>query len=159
MIVLGIDPGATCGWARLFIDGDPVAGYTAWYRGHGDFRAEHAKTFLPKLLEEANVVAIEDIQHQYGGAHFKSAKATIAAAKTGQHIATVAEINGKRVVRMTASRSRTLIIGRNNPDDPTIAIAVKRLVRRWPTRSNAHSRDAAVVALAVGWSQPRIGAA
>ena len=163
MIVLGIDPGsAHIGWARLCIGGDPVHGMTATHQASGDFEPAHLDSFAPKLFEDVDVVALEDI----AGFAFGKGKGPgvvghlIAAGKLGERIATIAKsVHGKRVERMTAGQARKLIVGRNNPDNATIKVVVTRLVRAWPTRSNNHRRDAAIVAVAVGWSKPLLRSA
>ena len=157
MIVLGIDPGATVGWARLCVSRDPVRGDIITYQAAGDFRSDDADHFAAKLFANVDIVGLEEAQVAHGVEKFYAVKALLAARAIGERLVTIAETKyGKRVTRMTAARARGIVVGSSSPSDATIKNAVLQRIRHWPTRSNAHQRDAALVALAVGQTTPVI---
>lgn len=162
MIVVGFDVGATTGVTELEIGGSPVTGMTAHWRCGMSFRV-HAGLVevLRSLCQDADLVAIEQVSgFPHGKDNFVRAKALIETAKVGERIATIVrDVLRKPVATMTAGRARQLIVGRNNPDDATVKVAVQRLIRGVPKRTNAHVRDAAVVALACAWSKPNLRSA
>lgn len=163
MIVLGFDPGATIGACVLEVTGDVAKGRRA-RRLHASscrndspqFRAWLSMLFDWRHLTNDLVVAIEEASMIFGKptgaqAHAR-ATALVMTAKVSERIATLAESEGHAIVRLPSTRARGLVVGRPNASDATIETAVTRLVDGWPARSNAHVRDAAVVALAVGFT-------
>lgn len=160
-IVLGIDPGKTIGACVLEVTGDVTKGRRA-RRLHASSSHHDSPQFRPWLAmlfgcarhNTDFVVALEEASMIFGKptgaqAHMR-ATGLVMTAKVSERIATLAEVAGHAVVRLPSTRARSLIVGKPNASDATIAMAVKRLVVDWPARSNAHVRDAAVVALAVG---------
>ena len=155
MRVVGFDVGKTAGFAELELDGDARSGRSAhWIWGMTIPAEEVTSDKISNLVRTADLVAIEQIAgYPHGKENYARAKALLEAAKIGQTIVVYArDFWARRVVEMTAGRARSLVVGRNNPSDATIKIAVQRLIRGVPTRTNAHVRDAALVALACGCS-------
>lgn len=162
MIGVGFDPGQTIGFCELEIGGEPISGLWAHWRDGGSFRyGKDLGDRVAALCSNADFVAIEEVcGFPHGKDNYKRAKQLMEAAKMGERIAMAVRLIVKKpVICMTAGRSRTLVVGRNNPDDPTIKIAVRRLIRGVPKSTNVHERDAAIVALAAGWTTPNLGAA
>ena len=157
--VIGFDPGATIGACRIDIGGSAARGFTAGWIDSSSVRISPNDRFfvhhMKALIIGCDVVAIEEVSgFPHGKANFVRSKHLTEAAKVGQAIATIAQMLGKPVHQMTAARVRSMLCGRNNPSDPEVKSAVHRLIRNVPGHTNAHERDAALVAVAVGWSKP-----
>ena len=59
---------------------------------------------------------------------------------------------GRPTIAVTAGRARKIVLNRASATDATVKAGVLRYVRGWPTRSNVHARDAALLSLATAWS-------
>ena len=156
MIVIGIDPGATVGFCELEVTGNVVQGRRArWVTGKSVRAVPHLHTFLDMVIEGAPDGAVFALEEASGYAHGERAaakvKALMASAKVEERIANKIEVAGFVVVRLAASHARKLVVGRGAATDAMVKAAVTRLIEGVP-RSNAHVRDAAVVALAVGFT-------
>lgn len=153
--VLGVDPGATIGWCVLDV-GDSTGSYVsagavrAGAHGLGD----DARSLLESVLAGARaiILAIERVEHVHGQARMGSsyAEGLARAGWVGGEIAQLGRARGLEVATVEAAVWRKLLVGSRTAKDAQIAAMVRVRIPTWPKRSNAHTRDAAGVALWAG---------
>jgi Holliday junction resolvasome RuvABC endonuclease subunit len=160
MIVLGIDPGGSmCGWARIDARGGDGCPWSFSYVSAGHVASD---VFAVGELvgEGVDLVAVEAVEgYAFGGGASRGTRsgaavvsALLATSGVAKAIAWQCIARGIRCAEISARRARSLVLRAPSATDKQIAHVVPLLVRGWPTRSNPHMRDAAVVAIAGAWS-------
>lgn len=149
---IGIDPGRVVGLCVLDYEGNGK-GLALVMQSH---KVDHAKVFashLQQALERGPVVvAIEVPQHVHPGKMSKGrafgiARGLIAARGQAGEFAGHARALGVRVLEVEATVWRKAIVGSATAKDARIKAAVLGRLVGAPRVTNAHSRDAAGVAL------------
>lgn len=141
MNILGIDPGATIGFATLRGD--------LWI-GDGTTRDVQALCeHIANPDEPIDLVVVESVKQVYPRARFSSKMATallLAERQVGEIVAT-ARNAGLDVLEVSAAQWRSAIVGNKAATDAAIKAVVSKRVKDFPKRSNAHVRDAMGCAL------------
>lgn len=148
-VVLAFDPGSTSsGWAELEVFGSPM---TARLRAFGE--VPHNPHAWRALIGGSHVVAIERVRGiVYGIKGAGIVPHLIDASWACGGIYATAKLAGIPVVDMPAVEWRRIVCGRPNASDAIVKLAVTRLVKDMPVRTNTHVRDAIGCGLAVGWT-------
>ena len=167
---LGVDTGPlSSSWALLDVRPSrswcaPVVSYLARgdIEGGTDAQASALRMLVADSIEldavDAGLVVIESVEgFVYGsrisrGAGLAVGKALMATSRIVGELTRVVKDAGRWAVTCTGARARKRVFDKARTKDSHIKQAVPRLVRGWPARSNVHTRDAAVVALAAIWS-------
>lgn len=154
LYVLGVDPGATTGLALIRLDN---AGAT-WLGDESTRRDPGASSLMADHLELLDLVAIESVRSVYPRARFAAHMATCIAraSRVAGEIAGAARAHGIEVVDVTAEEWRKALCSSRQATDAMVSTVIRSRVSDWPTRSNAHVRDAAGVALFAGRRALRI---
>lgn len=149
MIVLGIDPGATIGLALLEV---PAVGRPKWL-WHGDTR--RVQRAIASAMDDAiaslgvrvpvDAIAVEEVrgyvyEKQRGAELFKTSQ------REGRLIEQ-AESCGFDPIMVSRADWRKALCGNGSADDAKVKRALTMQVVNMPTRTNAHVRDAAGVAI------------
>jgi hypothetical protein len=142
VIVLGIDPGPTS---------DGVA-WLALERGRWAV-ADIAAPATPEHIGRADLVAIEEPEQVHPrrmsvGAAVATGSSLLATARRVADLRLLADRAGVPCVTITCREARRAMGVRGRTPDRATGIVLARLVAGWPARSNAHVRDAAIVAMA-----------
>lgn len=156
MIVIGIDPGATIGWAILELR----MGAAPRRLHHGDSRAPDG---VPWRDHGVELMAVELPEGFYPSAARLGEKASVLASMAAELLATTrigarllgrAEEAGLQVIDVAPAEWRSAtgirVGGRGatmSPDQQTAA-RWPTLISGWPARSNTHQRDSAGAAIA-----------
>ena len=140
--ILGIDPGPKqCGFASLYLDDGNVrfGSVDIVQSNHLDVARWMGSLF------SWDIVAIE---RPRGIAFNAKGGGVVPALMDTAFVAGLcAGIAGNRtVVTATANEWRKAIVGKAAATDAQVKVAISRLVKGWPTRSNSHHRDAAGIA-------------
>lgn len=149
MRVLGIDPGKTVGLALLDVGASQARFLDA---SALDAALLDGPLMFATFAPAPDLVAIEKVEHVHGSDRMGSsyAEGLARAAWVGGELAAAARAAGLRVITVEASAWRRAIVGSRTASDATIAKAIRLRVPTWPSKSNAHQRDAAGVALWAG---------
>jgi Holliday junction resolvasome RuvABC endonuclease subunit len=168
MIIFGVDPGPTSsGWAVVECAGGRLNFLEAG-SGNLDLVCDHVVKFLDpdsRGGQETYRFAVEcprpffpvvrpgDDPGRQRGLMISQATQLIATARAVGEIvrSALARVKRDQIFEYTASEWRTAVCRRSNPTDAQVKEAITRLVAGWPSRSNAHHRDAAGVATAAAW--------
>ena len=148
--VLGVDPGATIGAAILRVSRGNCEWIDSWSgRSVGYLRSWLAETGAHG--RRFDLVAIETAAVVYPRAGFGTYMATalMDAAKIGGELRGQAIERGLSTQEATAAAARKALVGLAQPSDAQVKSALGRAVKL-PKFTNAHVRDAAVVALYCG---------
>lgn len=144
--ILGVDPGAKhIGLTVVEMDQE---GHSTWITSQvvKPDKVEPSLFLQFRLEHDASVMGIEIPEGRNGPAvKFIPPTAEIAGAAW-----MAGKVYGLTTVRLTAREWRKHIVGKGNASDAEIALALADHMEL-PTRSNAHSRDAAGVAIVAGW--------
>lgn len=147
--IVGIDVGATCGVVRLMPTGGWGATGPFLYEGSAATR----DVFASGLIRDVDVLAVEGVSgavYNTGdgmGAALSRGKALMVAARLSGRLEQWARDHSVEHHEYTARDVRKAMCGRANADDAMVALVVRSRVVDWPARSNAHERDAALVAI------------
>jgi Holliday junction resolvasome RuvABC endonuclease subunit len=163
---MGVDPGpAVSAWTLLDGTGErPSFLATGMLHGaqsaglHSELSAIQVES--PSALRREVLTVVEAVEgyafsatSRRGGGQAVVAALLKTSLVVGEHLGYL-RAQGWPVRTMTAREARTAVIDKGSAKDATVKIAVERLIAGWPKRSNVHSRDAALVALAAwlkGW--------
>lgn len=145
MIVLGVDPGASTGWAMLACErgSRPV-----WLQG-GTMRGDIETEFSLLMRDlRADVLAVETPAGGiYGLARAEALLASAVLAGWLRGFAEGRDDGPADVCRLSATDWRRTVVGRPNATDQQIARTIAMIVDGLPRRTNAHVRDAVGVAI------------
>jgi Holliday junction resolvasome RuvABC endonuclease subunit len=161
MLILGVDPGRTTGWALLEV-GRAIDGARVVRAGLFRFdEDEQPEAWVPSrdapelwaAAVESDVLAVESPDR----CHVRAASggvtpSMVAGLLLAKGLACVlSAVYPARAMHCPAETWRKVIVGRANASDAQIAAALARLCRAgllaMPSRTNAHVRDAIGVAL------------
>lgn len=150
-LVVGIDPGASLHGVALL----RVSGLRASFVEAHHLDTDALVSWLRDLAAQAPHVAIETAHGVHAGivrargaqAALSIARASVATTRADGVIEGVSVGLGIPTMRATALEWRAALAGGRQASDAMVAAMVPRLVSGWPTRSNAHTRDAAGVAV------------
>jgi Holliday junction resolvasome RuvABC endonuclease subunit len=150
LIVLGVDPGATTGWALVKVSLS-VSG-SQWLAAGAEREPSNVLSVMRGSMltagERIELVAIETIGTVFPRARFGAgmAKDLARASRIGGELAGAAKVMGLTVAEVEAAAWRRALTGRGAPKDRLVKLALGMVIKL-PARSNAHERDAAGVAL------------
>jgi len=152
-IVLGVDPGATTGFAHLaFYPRAAPVPLDVWDTAGDEEAIASFRLMLDGLDPVRTIIAIETVHAVHGSERMGSGYAT--GLVRSNHLAGIFEgiatERSFRVVRVIAGHWRKALAGSSRADDAAVARMVRLRVPSWPAKSNEHQRDAAGVALFVG---------
>lgn len=150
-LVVGIDPGASLHGVALL----RVSGARASFVEAHRLDTTELVLWLKALAIQAPYVAIETAYGVHAGiartrgaqAALSIARASVATTRADGVIEGVCVGLGLVTMRATALEWRAALAGGRQASDAAVAAMVPRLVSGWPARSNAHTRDAAGVAV------------
>jgi len=145
VIVLGFDPGVSCGWALVEVARPPQR--PRFVRA-GVIAGEAPLAQFVDLMRGVDLVAIE----QTSGIAFAGKKGIVAnlidCAAVHGGIARIAESVGLPVELVRAVDWRSALLRKPNASDAEISAWCQRNVLEMPTRSSVHARDAMGAAIA-----------
>jgi Holliday junction resolvasome RuvABC endonuclease subunit len=147
-VILGVDPGSShVGWALL---SDALSYVDAGVLEHED--ARHVVKFIRFCVGSmgaSRLVAVERVEQVNARAGFGSTMATglCLAHGVGQRIVQALEDDGVAVREVTAEAWHRAYFERRAVDAKAVKALVQHRIAGWPTKSNAHARDAACIAL------------
>lgn len=159
MIILGIDPGPTehgMAWIEVTADARRLNG--AQCHAH-QYALEHIgrMDIVSALSREMGIEVLVCIEVPEQVHPSRSMSKAAAIARGTQLVKTLERVADLRVaceragvpcVTMACREARRAMGVRGAKPDAATAVVLQRLVSGWPRRSNAHVRDAAIVALA-----------
>lgn len=160
--VLAFDPGSSSsGWARIDVRWGVGMPVTSTFVAKGvvanDVHVINELIARPDVdlvaLEQPESYSFKRRQKdgsmkQYGS---KMVGYLMAARGASDQMKAMAQLGGKKVFEVPATKVRRLICGRSSAKDATVKEAILRLVAGWPKASNTHERDAAACGVAAAW--------
>jgi len=156
VIVLSFDPGASIGWCLLDVRGNGARYIDSGVERQIWIPSDRGFDFIvgavDTALQRAELVAIEQIKRIYPRARFAAHMATALA--HAEHVAGEikrhARDRGLPVAEIAAAQARKWVCGKATADDATVKLVVHGRLEGIPKTTNAHVRDAMVVALFAG---------
>lgn len=147
-MILGIDPGsAHVGWALLTDQLNYVDAGALNHCAAPDVVA--TLRHIAGNMGASRLIAVERVDQVRPRARFSAVMATalVLGHGLGQRVVQAFVDDGVAVREVTAEAWRRAYFERGSVDDAAVKALVQHRITGWPTKSNAHARDAACIAL------------